>query len=82
MKEYLKNHSNIFKSVLLFILTTIMIGFSSNGIRIFFLNILQIGAVSFCLNFALFIVFRLDKENIPVVFLWSVIFFALTIGSF
>jgi hypothetical protein len=85
MREYLKNHPTVFTSTSLFIFTTIMIGYSSHGIRIFLQNYFKTVAVSLFLTLVLYGISGLNKNskyNIPFIFFWASIFFALTVGSF
>ncbi len=86
MKEYLKNYPTVPESILLFIFTTTIIGFSSHGIRNFLLNVLKIVTVSLFISFVLYIFAGLYKENskynIPFMFFWAAISLALTIGQF
>ncbi len=86
MKQFLKNNLITIESILIFIGIIIMLGFSSHGIREFFINILEIGIISFVLSFILisFIGSNEEKDShkIPIIFFWSAMALALTIGHF
>ena len=86
MKDYLKKHPIFPHSILLFIATITMIGFSAEGIRNFLVNVLKLGTVSFLLTFILYIFAGVGEKNskcnIPIMFFWATIYLALTIGNF
>jgi len=75
IKEYLENHPTVAQSIIVFIFTAIMIGFSSHGLRNFLLNIVELIMVSSFITFILYAFAgffeKTSKYNVPFIFLWA-----------
>lgn len=85
LKEEFRKDSFLLPSTLIFISTFVMIGFSSDSLRYFVLDVIEITAMSFLATFVLYILVmpNLKKEDtFPISLFWAVIALMLTLGKF
>jgi hypothetical protein len=85
LKKKFKKDSFLFPSIIIFVFTFLMIGFSSDSIRYFFLNVIQITLVALLATIILNVFVEPfeeeDKDKFPAILFWAVIAFMLTLGK-